>query len=220
MTSTGCDIVALKAIDAARTKQQNFYSKIITPAEKGLYDSCFTDSIPLEVFAWLAWSVKESAYKFLQRLTPGFTFSPSKIILKQVTPPSLSPPILPPELQQIGFDNQSVYQGIANSGDQALHFRSLITHDFIFSVVNIFDDFEDTYWGIKYIDTKEPAGQSESVREFILEKLDSLFPGGNLVVQKSAHGYPVILQNDIKVPVAVSFTHHDHWVAYSFVTTE
>lgn len=220
MTSTGCDIVALKAIDAARTKQQNFYSKIITPAEKGLYDSCFTDSIPLEVFAWLAWSVKESAYKFLQRLTPGFTFSPSKIILEQVTPPSLPSPVSPSEIQQTGFDSQGVYQGTVSSGDQVLHFRSLITHDFIFSVVNIFDDFQDTYWGIKYIDTKEPAGQSESVREFILEKLDSLFPGGNLVVQKSPNGYPFVLQNGTELPVAPSFTHHDHWVAYSFVTTE
>ena len=70
MISTGNDIVALKAINVARTKQQNFYSKIITVSEKALYDEHFSGRLLFEHFVWLAWSVKESVFKYLQRINP------------------------------------------------------------------------------------------------------------------------------------------------------
>jgi len=63
MISTGNDIVAFKAINVTRTKQQNFYSKIITDSEKTLYDEQFSDRLPFEQFIWLALSVKESVFK-------------------------------------------------------------------------------------------------------------------------------------------------------------
>ena len=67
MISTGNDIVALKAINVARTKQQKFYNKIITGSEKALYEGQFSERLPFEYFVWLAWSVKESVFKYLQR---------------------------------------------------------------------------------------------------------------------------------------------------------
>ena len=44
MNSTGNDIVALKAINIARTKQPNFYRKIISAAEKAFIDQRFSDN--------------------------------------------------------------------------------------------------------------------------------------------------------------------------------
>ena len=57
MAGAGNDIVALKAIDVSRTKQSNFYSKIIVPAEKSLHDRTLSTVLPLELFVWLAWSI-------------------------------------------------------------------------------------------------------------------------------------------------------------------
>src|ERR1700742_5173867 len=86
--STGNDIVALKAIDVARTHLPNFYSKILTPPEKSIYDDKVKDGLPFELFVWLLWSIKESAYKFLQRNNPSLVFSPSKIIILALDHPS------------------------------------------------------------------------------------------------------------------------------------
>src|ERR1700739_3692703 len=79
MTSTGNDIVALTAINVARTKQPNFYSRIVTSGEQELYYSTLQDQLPFEHFVWLVWSVKESAFKYLKRVDPGLIFSPSKM---------------------------------------------------------------------------------------------------------------------------------------------
>jgi len=55
MTSTGNDIVALNAIAIARTKQNRFYSKILSPSEKNLYSQAGFSKIPFENFVWLLW---------------------------------------------------------------------------------------------------------------------------------------------------------------------
>jgi len=216
MTGTGCDIVALKAINVDRTKQANFYSKIIITAEKSLYDEALSAVVPFEHFVWLAWSVKESVYKFLQRGNPDLVFSPSKINIKQLTVPA---PIPSPaeETEGQGFDNNRVYSGFIMYGDQQFYSRSTLNNDLIFSVVNDVDDFTATYWGIKKIDSSEPDVQSAAVRIFILNSLNSLFPGEGLRIEKSPYGYPMVLQNDTELPVIISFAHHDLWVAYSFV---
>ena len=70
MNSVGNDIVALAAIDVARTRQPEFYSRIITPAEQEFYSLYLKDQLSFEHFIWLAWSVKESAYKVLKRFEP------------------------------------------------------------------------------------------------------------------------------------------------------
>ena len=88
MSGTGCDIVALKAINVARSQQSRFYSKIIVDAEKSFYDKALSAVMPVEHFVWLAWSVKESVYKFLQRGKPDLVFSPSKIVIYQLSFPA------------------------------------------------------------------------------------------------------------------------------------
>ncbi|MDB5144034.1 MAG: 4-phosphopantetheinyl transferase superfamily protein [Mucilaginibacter sp.] len=215
MISTGNDIVALKAINIARTKQLNFYKKILSNSEKDLYDQQFSGKILLEHFVWLLWSVKESVFKYLQRTTPELVFSPTRVILTQLKIPGAAINFKG-KLEGQGFRDEPVYQGVVIFGNDTLYSRSIIGDEFIFSVVNHQDSFEDTCWGIQLIDSAEAEYQSKAVREFLINRLNILSPGDDLQVVKSPHGYPVLFKDGVELPIPVSLAHHDHYVAYSF----
>jgi phosphopantetheinyl transferase (holo-ACP synthase) len=216
MISTGNDIVALKAINIARTKQQNFYSKIISDSEKDLYDQQFSERLLFEHFVWLFWSIKESAYKYLQRITPALIFSPTRIIINQLEIPVNNTIQV---FEGRDFNDKIVYKGVVEFGAHTLYSRSIITDDFIFSVANHTDNFERVLWGIQSIDSSEPGRQSEAVRTFAIAMLTSLFPGAELKIDKNLHGIPILLKNGIEIPMPVSLAHHDHYVAYSFAVS-
>ena len=212
MIGTGNDIVALKAINIARTKQPNFYKKILSVSEKELYDRQFSGKISLENFVWLLWSIKESAYKFLQRITPDLVFSPTRTIVSQIIPPANNTTV---KLEGCGFDDDNVYTALVTFGADTLYSCSIIDDEFIFSVVNQGDSFEHTCWGIKLINLPEGEYQSKAVREFLTDRLNALFPGDDLKIGKSIHGYPVILKDEVEIEMPVSLAHHDRYVAYS-----
>jgi phosphopantetheinyl transferase (holo-ACP synthase) len=212
MISTGNDIVALKAINVARTKQQNFYSKIITEPEKALYDEQFSDRLPFEQFVWLAWSVKESVFKYLQRLNPDLVFSPSKISLSGLEPPSAE---AISHFEGRDFNKGAVYESVIDYSPHTFYSRTIITDDFIFSVVNHINSFEKVMWGIKEIGSTDADDQSKAVRVFALAMLNTIFPDAELEIDKNRHSCPIILKDDVEIPVPISLAHHDHWVAYS-----
>jgi phosphopantetheinyl transferase (holo-ACP synthase) len=213
MISTGNDIVALKAINIARTKQLNFYKKILSNSEKDFYDRQFSGKILLEHFVWLLWSVKESAYKFLQRITPELVFSPMRTIISQLELPVNNVAI---KFEGRGFDDKTVYKGMVTFGDHTLYSRSVIGEEFIFSVVNQEDSFENTCWGIQLITLAASVDQSKAVRVILINRLKAIFPDDNLQIDKSPHGYPVLFKDGVEIPIPVSLAHHDHYVAYSF----
>lgn len=215
MSSTGNDIVALKAINIARTKQSNFYSKIITPLEEEYYDLHLRGSLPLEVFVWIAWSVKESAYKFLKRHQPELVFSPSKMNITDLE--IGNQPDSSEELKGQGFENIPVCKGEMTSINGDFHFRSILTDRYIFTVVNRTDNFQNICWGIKKIGSNTPEDQSREVRNFLLQRLGKLFAGNDLRIEKNQIGYPVIISNGEELPIPVSFAHHDDYIGYSFV---
>jgi phosphopantetheinyl transferase (holo-ACP synthase) len=217
MISTGNDIIALKAINIARTKQQNFYRKIISASEKDLYEHQLSDKLPIDVFVWLLWSVKESVYKYLQRITPELVFSPTRVIITKLSLPVSN---FVERFEGRGFDENSVYKSVVSFGDHILYSRSIISEEFIFSVVNCTDDFGHIRWGIQLIDSSEPDVQSKAVREFLLEKLNLLFPGSDLLVDKSPDGYPIILNDGVEIALPVSLAHHSHYVGYSIAVLE
>ena len=220
MNSTGNDIVALKAINVARTRQANFYSKIITDTEKSLYDKALFSALPFEHFVWLAWSVKESVYKFLQRGQSDLVFSPSRIILSELLIPSQKDQYsLPGKKEARNFTDQA-YSGVVRSNDRLFFFRSIIADEFIFSVANDRDNFSQVWWGIKEIELSDPDSQSASVREFVLEKLNDLSLSENIRIGQSKHGYPVILKNNTEIDLPVSLAHHENYIAYSFIYSQ
>jgi phosphopantetheinyl transferase (holo-ACP synthase) len=213
MTSTGNDIVALKAINIVRTKQLNFYSKIISVSEKDLYKQYGSHKIAFENFVWLLWSIKESAYKFLQRNILDLVFSPTTITINRLEFPKHSIPV---KAENTGFDNEASYRAIVISDAYTLYSRSVINEEFIFSAVNNQDLFESTCWGIQQIDSSKPAHQSEAVRNLLTNRLKQLFPNADLHIVKSASGCPILMNGTKEMPVPVSLAHHDDYIAYSF----
>ncbi len=224
MTGTGNDIVSLNAINKVRTKQSRFYSKILSPSEETLYSKSAFASIPFENFVWLLWSIKESAFKYLQRTNPDLIFSPTKIIVHRLQTPSAYSvsSFDATELEGIGFDSRdakfcvSTIKGIIAYGPNTFYSRSIIYKELVVSVVNGDANFESTSWGIKWTDKCHPPFQSIAVRKFLVNRLYSLFQMDNLMIGKSSYGFPIVLEGSEEISIPISLSHHDHFVAYSF----
>jgi phosphopantetheinyl transferase (holo-ACP synthase) len=201
--SAGNDIVALNAIDIQRTNNSGFYSKFITASEQSLYSQDGISAMPFENFTWLLWSVKESVYKYLKRTDTSLIFSPAKIIIQNIDAPnSINEPI---------YTGKVLYQSVI------LYFRSKVNNDFIASVVNDTEGFEDLYWGIQSIDKSDSAYQSKMVREAVLNKLNTLLAVDDLQIEKNATDCPVLVSGKKIIDIPVSLAHHGNFVAYSFV---
>jgi phosphopantetheinyl transferase (holo-ACP synthase) len=214
MNSTGNDIVALNAIDVTRTRQPRFYSKILAASEIAACNE-HKAAITLENFLWLSWSSKESAYKYLQRNNPGLIFSPTRCIVSELEIPTEYPTSdeSTAVLQGTGFDNQPIFKSIVTVGREILYSRSIVNSDFIFSVVNKDNNFDDTGWGVKWINDTSSDIQSAEVRSFLLRKLKGDLSSDDLQIVKNDHGCPVLVNAEMDIPV--SLAHHGHWVGYS-----
>jgi phosphopantetheinyl transferase (holo-ACP synthase) len=218
MKSTGNDIISLNAINETRTKQSGFYSKILSPTEKTLYDQTGFKKIPFENFVWLLWSIKESAHKYLQRITPGLIFSPTKFAVNHLQIP-IGYDIKnfgTRQVESIGFDDLKVLKGTVIFGSDTLFLRSVMYNELIISVVNRNENFESIGWGVKLIEKSDPDYQSMAVRAFLVNKLNALFTADNLVISKNQHGIPIVLKGDKELTIPISLSHHDQLIAYSY----
>lgn len=218
MISTGNDIVALEAINITRTLQKKFYSKILSDTEIPLYNEFNLTGFPFEIFVWLLWSAKESAYKFLQRHNPALVFTPVRFVIQSVAIPA-GFEIIPFDKEcheSKGFSPGSCIGGMIKHHDQLLYFKSVINNQFITTVVNNTADFGQVYWGIKVINDHSAANQSEQVRLFAIERLKTLL-GGNYRIEKNEGGCPVLFKGSAGVNIPVSFSHHEHFIGYSFI---
>jgi len=213
MRSTGNDIVSVNAINVTRTKQPNFYSKILTPTETVLHLEPRFATIPFEIFVWLLWSVKESAFKFLQRINANVLFTPVKFEVSDIYV-SEGFELLAfdkTEWIDIGFEGFDPIQATIRFNDKVFYSTSLIYREFIISVVNDINEFDKIHWGVKQIEGDEAEIQSAEVRAFLIDKS----PDKNIMILKNDNGIPaMLLSNGMNVPV--SFSHHDKWVGYSF----
>lgn len=236
MSSAGNDIVALAAIDKQRTHHSRFYSKILTDAERALFDGLRPGAMPFENFVWLLWSIKESVYKYLKRTEPELVFSPTRIDIRRIdlpgspalgalrpfpTDPSQSATATPEQMQwenrEAGAGNES-YRGLAFFQSRLFYFRSRIHPDFIMTVVNETENFENIWWGVQSIGHSDYIHQSMAVRAFALNKLNAVLSGGreNLQIGKSPLGYPFLLKDTREMNIPLSFAHHANFVAYAF----
>jgi phosphopantetheinyl transferase (holo-ACP synthase) len=220
MTSTANDIVCLNAIDITRTKQYRFYSKILSGTEKALYHETAFAAIPFENFVWLLWSIKESAFKYLQRNNPALVFIPVKFIVHQLRVPTGYALTMneTTEMEGTGFDDNTMLKGILTFGDVTLYSMSLMQSNFIHSVVNYNVDFKNIRWGIKSIERNNPEYQSTAVRLFLLKRLNRHYKMDDLAIGKNLQGVPIVLKQNGVLPIPVSLSHHDCFVAYSFIS--
>jgi len=214
MLSTGNDIVSLNAINVTRTKQPNFYSKILTPTETALHQQpCFAN-ISFEIFVWLLWSIKESTFKFLQRIDADTLFTPVKFEVSEIQIPlgfNLQN-FDSSQLTGIDFDGLNAILSTIKFGDHIFYSNSLIYRVFVASVVNNTEDFSQTHWGIKRIDSDDIEIQSAEVRAFLADNL----PDKNIVISKNPRDIPVLLKDDLELSIPISLSHHEYYIAYSF----
>jgi phosphopantetheinyl transferase (holo-ACP synthase) len=215
--SAGNDIVALKAVNITRSNHPKFYSRILSPAEKELYDELKSTSIPFWNFVWLFWSIKEAAFKFLQRNNPDLVFSPTKFIVAQLVIPAgyKINNVNSTQITGVGFDTYTI-NGILIYDSNSIFFRSSLTTEFVHSVVNNVDDFDSTYYGIKQIEGNDSENQSKAIRDFLIENLQKQTGFNHLAVSKNVSDIPIITKRNEELSIPVSLSHHDNWIAYSF----
>lgn len=218
MKSAGNDIVALLSVNKQRTGQFRFYSQILSGPEQALYHQPPLADMPFETYVWLLWSVKESAYKYLKRILPDLVFSPTKIVIQYITIPS-SP--LMTSFKNTHCENngnkEEFYSGMLIYASYVLYFRSKITEDWIATVANDDENFENVCWGIQSIDDNSYYHQSKAARTLLLKRVSSFFPG-DFHVKKNPIGYPDILIGTQNMHISASLAHDDRFVAYSFVS--
>lgn len=218
MISAGNDIVALNAINITRTKRQKFYSKILSPEEKELYGQPGFTGIPFENFVWLLWSIKESAYKYLKRHSPGLVFIPVKFIVTELLiPPAYSTTNFNgTQAEGSGFAGVPVLKGKLETGAETIYSNSLIYHECIHSVVNSDDNFENINWGIKLTDSVDANRQSAEVRFFLIDRLKKRLNVTALTMDKNLMGIPIVLKDGEEITSPVSLSHHGQFVGYAF----
>lgn len=217
MDGIGNDIIALKTIDIARTRNPRFYKKILADTELQLYQEQHSH-LPLERFVWLLWSVKESAYKCLQRLQPHLVFSPVGTVVTRLVAPAENPSPLTATLVSTGFNDAYCFRSVISFQTQTLYARSVIYGDELIHTVASFNaDFGGINWGLERIAQTDPESQSAGVRKFLLDNYHTKVPGKSYHVEKSASGYPFISVEGMDTGAKVSLSHHDEWVGYAFI---
>ncbi len=217
MISTGNDIIALQQTNPLHTRQEKFYSKFLVQAETSLFHSDVTGQMPFENFAWLAWSIKESVFKFYKRQQPEKLFSPTKIVVQKMEVPGYRFTWNDEKYEAVSFDDTTCFCCESCCDGQRYFTRSLVSEKMIFTVANNSNNFKNICWGIKFIDDDSYINQSKAVRNFLLEKLKDIFPHKQLMIEKAEAGYPFM---KCMGNIAVSFSHHGNYVAYSFVADE
>ena len=202
MSSTGNDIVALNESVVAKAAQPRFYSKIMAAGEMAFFHEQAADKLSLGEYVWLLWSVKESVYKFLKRMQPGFLFSPQKIMVHQLQPPA-------------GLYEES-WRCTVLHGETTIHTQTFFHASFLHTVAAADENFTGITWGTGFIKETGYDSQSAGVRSLLAEKINELLPGKTIVLQKDANGIPLLFDEENNVCVPVSFSHDGHFLAYSF----
>lgn len=213
----GNDIVALDCAGRHRVTDARWYKKVLNDAEQVCFHMQDAGLSP-DLFIWLLWSIKESAYKCKKKSSPGLLFSPSHIRVTDIRFPQtyFSPELSASEWVGTGFPAHNTISSSVCYGSTILFARSIIHPLYIASVVHTNDNFETILQGIRMIQNSDHKEQSREVRSFAGERLRSM-PVPHFCIEKSPEGYPLICQDDKKTNIQLSFSHHGRFVFYSIL---
>ena len=219
MISTGNDIVSLEAIDITRTKNPKFYLKFLSEEERSIYDQPGFNAIPFESFVWLLWSIKEAAFKYLQRLTPALIFTPLKFEVTHLKITSTEDINLLNNTEGFINEENHITTGMVNYNGAVLCSVSHVNKMFVNSVVNISADFSEICCGVRQITDSDPQQQSDMVRTFLESRLKKIFGAQTTSIIKNPESIPTAFLGPNQLPVAISLSHHGQLIAYSFNKT-
>ena len=221
MLSTGNDIVALDCVDVERSNDKKFYSKILADSELVLYQNSPRDLFSFDKYLWMLWSIKESAFKFVKRINSQVVFSPVKFVIQYIDFPANHKISRFNGIEWEGSgDSDECFAGSIKLEDEIYYFNTLLDNEFIASVVSDDKNFEDTIWGIKKIDQPNSELQSQEVRAFVLNKLNSILELDDLRIEKNINGCPIVVNGTLDLNIPVSLAHHGRFVAWSGLVGE
>ena len=165
---------------------------------KGFLEKQFTDEEQQEILksknpflqVWLFWSMKEAAYKSYTQECQKRFFSPKKFDCKTV----------------------SKSEGIVGIENKKYSINYLISDNYIYSVA-FKNQQEKMVSDVFFIDKKDTS------TKIIDAKLLSFFDDETQVLKNNI-GVPYLYQNNKKLPVSVSKTHHGNYGAFAFMLND
>jgi hypothetical protein len=215
--STGNDIVALQATDPERTGRFAFYSRILSAGEQTLFRRKAYPGLSFDRYVWLLWSIKESVYKYEQRVRPDLVFSPVRIELCTLDARWTSDSHCTPDASSPEISSPDFYEGMVVFGAAPLYSRSILQGEIIATVVSEDENFTDTCWGFTPIGHSTYAEQSSAVRTLAVHELSTALSKSNLRIEKTPTGIPVVSAGEELLDIPISLAHHDRYVAWSYV---
>lgn len=214
MISAGNDIISLAEINPVRTKQPAFYKKFLTDTEVVQYKTIPGNLISFEHYVWLIWSAKEAAFKYLNRLNPQLTFSPSKFLVIRLNYPEKAEGWF--DLDNTHQETSYTFRGEIYGSETQLTFESSLCPDHIHTVISSSGTTGKISWDVREIADSSSKSQSDEVRKLCLGRLSLIRFGTRFKIIKSDYGVPSIYDVDNGFTYPVSLSHHGNFVAYSF----
>jgi len=97
---------------------------------------------------------------------------------------------------------------------EQLYYRTKVTDEWIHSVVNVNENFAQVKSDVKHINPANNTERSVLARQFLLAAVKIVL-GGDIAIEKSISGYPVIIQNGNELDIPLSLSHDGDFAAYS-----
>jgi len=117
------------------------------------------------------------------------------------------------------YREDELYTGYAVYNENVFYFRSIINNEWLMSVVNGNEDFENVYWGMKTIHDSKYIIQSKEARLLLLEKLNAYYQG-EITIEKRSTPYVSVIKDNKELNIPVSLAHDGDFVAYAFITNQ
>jgi len=197
LPSIGNDIVDLRLIDADRSKQARFYSKILAPDELKLHEALGA-FLAFEHFVWLCWTIKEATYKYSKRLHAQLLFSPPRTVILNLS-----------AAQPVG--DEHFYKGTCSNGLSTVYFQSTHTKTYIHTIATAAPDYNQIITKIFIIDQAEASAQTHAQ---LLQQATQLYPGSKrTTILKNADNVPSLMVGDQTFPI--SMAHHGQYGSFA-----
>jgi phosphopantetheinyl transferase len=180
----GNDIVDLEVPSPLKSdRKKRFLDKVFTLQEKNLID--FSENP--DVMIWRLWSMKESAYKIVNRAENKRSFAPLKLQCEIINP----------------------NEGVVRIDRHLINTKTIISKNYIRSVATNSSKNRIVEFLIKF-DSNNQAEQSQILHENLMNIVGATYqiPKENLTLKKNNFGVPVLWYKNNSFDVDFSLSHH------------
>ncbi len=206
----GNDIVAYKHIRCVgKWQNEKFLQKILQQSEI----EALHKQINKDAFLWTLWTLKEAAYKLSCFLGNRNKFHPNEFGVNNTKI------IEDEDVQNVNFPINNLYNSTNHNYINKISFQgvelygaTLITNQFIHSLVSDHNIFENFYWAIGEHQNYNKNDYSNEVRAFAKQQLNNqkyYFDS----IMKDVDGIPFVLKNEEENYISLS--HDQQFVSFA-----